>query len=60
MSPNDNRKYRALRLDNGLNVLCVSDEKTEMASAAMSVGVGSMRDPKEWEGIAHFCGMESI
>ncbi|WP_369601552.1 insulinase family protein [Hahella sp. SMD15-11] len=53
-SPNDERAYRPLTLDNGLQVLLVSDPQAEKASAAMDVAVGSQDDPPGREGLAHF------
>lgn len=53
-SPNDERQYRSLKLENGLRVLLVSDPGTDKAAAAMDVAVGSADDPKEYQGLAHF------
>eukprot|EP00929_Paragymnodinium_shiwhaense_P045058 TRINITY_DN23068_c0_g1_i4.p1 TRINITY_DN23068_c0_g1~~TRINITY_DN23068_c0_g1_i4.p1 ORF type:complete len:1001 (+),score=230.81 TRINITY_DN23068_c0_g1_i4:104-3106(+) len=51
----DYRDYRSARLGNNLQVLTVSDPKCDRAAAALSVGVGSLFDPKDVQGIAHFC-----
>ena len=53
-SPNDQRDYRYLRLDNGLQVLLVSDPTTDKAAASLDVHVGHMSDPRDREGLAHF------
>lgn len=53
-SPADPYSYRHLSLDNGLSVLLVSTPGADKASAAMTVGVGSMDDPDGREGLAHF------
>lgn len=53
-SPNDPRAYESLRLDNGLQVLLISDPDTDKAAAALDVNVGSSSDPKGREGLAHF------
>lgn len=50
----DKRDYRFIRL-NKLEVLLISDNKTEYSSAAMSVHAGSMNDPKHFQGLAHVC-----
>lgn len=50
----DERRYACITLDNGLQVLLVSDPKTEKASAAMDVHVGHQSDPEELPGLAHF------
>ena len=54
VSPIDDRNYRALALDNGLQVLLVSDPKTQKAAAALDVYVGSGDNPKGRGGLAHF------
>ncbi|CAK0908294.1 unnamed protein product, partial [Prorocentrum cordatum] len=51
----DYRQFRAARLHNNLQVLIVSDAKCDKAAAALSVKVGSLFDPKEIPGLAHFC-----
>jgi insulysin len=53
-SPNDQREYRSLELDNGLKVILVSDRKADKAAASLAVGVGSGDDPKGRQGLAHF------
>ncbi|KAM3569268.1 hypothetical protein VYU27_008628 [Nannochloropsis oceanica] len=53
-SPADDRSYRALELENGMQVLLIHDPETDKASAAMDVGVGSLHDG-DVEGLAHFC-----
>ena len=53
-SPNDNRSYAAVTLDNGLKVLMVSDSETEKSAAALSVGVGAFSDPMDFQGMAHY------
>ncbi|KAK6048043.1 peptidase, M16 family [Cooperia oncophora] len=54
-SPSDQREYRGLELTNGLRVLLVSDPTTDKSAAAMDVNVGSLMDPWELQGLAHFC-----
>lgn len=53
-SPNDTRAYRAVTLENGIEVLLVSDPAVEKSAAALSVGVGLMFDPMAYQGMAHF------
>ena len=53
-SPADTRHYRALMLDNGLDVLVVSDPEADKAAAALNVNVGSGDDPEDRPGLAHF------
>ena len=50
----DKREYRALELDNGMKVLLVKDPGARTSAIAMDVGVGSMKDPREYQGLAHF------
>lgn len=54
-SSEDKRLYRALELSNKLKVLLISDPKTEKSGAALQVNVGSLCDPNELPGLAHFC-----
>lgn len=53
-SPNDDRDYQAFTLPNQLQVLLISDPAADQAAAALAVGVGSVDDPPEREGLAHF------
>lgn len=50
----DHRQYRELTLDNGLQVVLVSDSKTDMSGAFLTVGVGSYQDPIMHQGLAHY------
>mmetsp|Transcript_17014 Transcript_17014/g.36900 ORF Transcript_17014/g.36900 Transcript_17014/m.36900 type:complete len:987 (-) Transcript_17014:124-3084(-) len=50
----DYREYRPLFLENGLKALLVHDSKCDKAAAALTVKVGSMFDPPEIPGLAHF------
>lgn len=54
-SPEDARLYRGLELKNGLKVLLISDPTTDKSSASLNVHVGSMSDPEDLPGLAHFC-----
>jgi insulysin len=38
-----------------MRVLVISDPTTEISSAAMDVAVGSLSDPPDYNGLAHFC-----
>ena len=53
-SPADTRDYRAVTLDNGLEVLVVSDPGADKAAAALDVNVGSANNPDARPGLAHF------
>jgi insulysin len=53
-SPADHREYAPLTLDNGLQVMLVSDAEADEAAAAMDVYVGSGDDPDDREGLAHY------
>ncbi len=52
--PKDKRHYEPLLLDNGLQVLLVSDPESSTVSASLSVGVGSFQDPISQPGLAHY------
>ncbi|MFC1746510.1 insulinase family protein [Candidatus Riflebacteria bacterium] len=49
-----NRPHRLLVLANGLGVRLVNDIKVHRSAAALSVGAGSMADPGETSGLAHY------
>jgi len=53
-SPNDDRRYRYLELDNKLRVLLVSDADTDKAAASLVVFRGSYHEPDAYPGLAHF------
>ncbi|WP_289030564.1 insulinase family protein [uncultured Paraglaciecola sp.] len=53
-SPNDNREYTSIVLDNDLQLLLVSDPDIEKSAVALSVAVGSFQEPKEFGGLAHY------
>lgn len=53
-SPNDERGYRYLILPNQMRVLLVSDPTTDMAAASLAVDAGSLDDPPDHLGLAHF------
>ena len=53
-SPNDDRRYRYVVLDNGLRALLVSDATSDKAAAALAVLRGSFDEPPEHQGLAHF------
>jgi insulysin len=49
----DDRQYRIIRLPNQLEACLVHDPKTDKASAAMDVNVGSFSDEDDMPGMAH-------
>lgn len=53
-SPLDSREYRQLYLDNGLNVILISDPDADKAAVSMNVEVGSNANPDNRPGLAHF------
>ena len=53
-SPHDPRSYETLVLDNGLEVVLVSDPAADKAAASLDVNIGSGSDPEGREGLAHF------
>ena len=44
-SRNDDRDYRIVQLDNGLQAMVVHDAKADKAAASMDVSVGQLYDP---------------
>ena len=53
-SDKDTRQYQAVRLDNGLVVLLVSDPQAVKSLSALVVPVGSLEDPDAHQGLAHY------
>uniref|UniRef100_A0A6A7G139 Insulin-degrading enzyme n=1 Tax=Hirondellea gigas TaxID=1518452 RepID=A0A6A7G139_9CRUS len=51
----DRRLYRYLKLENSLTALLISDPETDKSAASLDVHVGSMSDPWDIPGLAHFC-----
>jgi len=49
------RQIGKIRLDNGLDVLLISDPGADQSSAAVAVDAGSWDDPDTYPGMAHFC-----
>ena len=53
-SPNDDREFRFIKLENDLKVILIQDPETTKSYATMHVNVGSALDPDEFPGLAHF------
>ena len=51
---NEAREFRWMQLNNGMNVVLVSDSESSNSGAALEIDVGSSYDPKEVPGLAHF------
>ena len=51
---NETRKFLNGKLDNGVKYVVVEDDKIDISSVSVSVRVGSLSDPKEYQGLAHF------
>ncbi len=49
------RQTAKIQLQNGLNVLLVSDPAADQSAAAVAVQAGSWDDPEAYPGMAHFC-----
>ncbi|KAF5373799.1 hypothetical protein D9758_000838 [Tetrapyrgos nigripes] len=54
-SQQDDRDYRIIKLDNGLQATLVHDPKADKAAASLDVAVGHLSDPDDMPGLAHFC-----
>jgi insulysin len=52
--PLDKSESRTLILENGLKVYLISDPSFNVSAASVAVEVGSLDNPKEREGLAHF------
>lgn len=53
-SDKDTRQYQAVRLDNDMVVLLVSDPQAVKSLSALVVPVGSLEDPETHQGLAHY------
>lgn len=53
-SAGDAREYQAIKLDNGMTVLLVSDNLASKSLAALALPVGSLEDPDSQLGLAHY------
>ncbi|PLV62880.1 pitrilysin [Erwinia sp. E602] len=53
-SEKDPRQYQAIRLDNGMTVLLVSDTLATKSLAALALPVGSLENPRNQQGLAHY------
>lgn len=54
LPPTEDRPHRYFTLQNGLEVIVVSDPGADKAAASMDVGVGHLSDPDDLPGCAHF------
>jgi len=52
--PDDTREMRTFVLDNGLEVLLITDPKFQKSAAALDVNIGRHEDPEDDAGMAHF------
>ena len=54
----DTKEYANFTLDNGIEVVCISDTRQDdlerTAAIAVAVGVGCFSDPREVQGMAHY------
>ncbi len=53
-SPNDDRDYCALQLQNHIKMILIHDKMIQKSACSISVGVGSLQDPDNSLGLAHF------
>lgn len=53
-SVSDPREYKAIKLNNDMTVLLVSDPKATKSLAAVSLPVGSIENPNSQLGLAHY------
>lgn len=53
-SPTDKAIYQAIKLANGMEVLLVSDEKANQSLLSVGLPIGSMDNPIQQQGLAHY------
>ena len=58
-NPNDQRQYETFVLDNGLEVVLVSDNNIVSSAASLTVGVGFYDDPDQYLGLSHYLVLEN-
>ena len=51
----DWRKFKAIRLENGVSVLVINDKESKTTAMSAIVEVGASADPRTLSGLAHFC-----
>ncbi|CAE6451275.1 unnamed protein product [Rhizoctonia solani] len=51
----DDRDYRCIKLENGLEALLIHDPNADKSAASMDIEVGHLHDPDDLPGLAHFC-----
>ncbi|SCC23413.1 protease-3 [Gilliamella bombicola] len=53
-SERDKRQYEVIELSNKMRVLLVSDPNAVMSLGSLALPVGSLQDPKDQQGLAHY------
>lgn len=53
-SPNDPRLYQMITLSNKMEILLISDQDADKSAACLNISIGSIDDPKDSFGLAHF------
>ncbi|CAE7211015.1 unnamed protein product [Rhizoctonia solani] len=51
----DDRTYRYIKLENGLEALLIHDPNADKSAASLDVEIGHLHDPDDLPGLAHFC-----
>ncbi|EDO18726.1 hypothetical protein Kpol_1055p83 [Vanderwaltozyma polyspora DSM 70294] len=51
----DDRSYRFIELPNKFKALLIHDASTDKSAASLDVNIGAFQDPKNLQGLAHFC-----
>jgi insulysin len=54
-SLSDKRDYLYKELPNKIKVLIISDMEADKSAGALNVNIGSLSDPEDFPGLAHFC-----
>lgn len=56
-SQQDDRDYRLIRLENGLQAMLIHDAKADKAAASLDVAVGHLYDPVSISSVASCCAL---
>ena len=51
---NENREFATGVLDNGISYINIQDKNLDRSIVTVSVNVGSLSDPRDYQGLAHF------
>jgi hypothetical protein len=51
---NEKRIFESIILENGIKIINIEDKTSDKTIVSVAVNVGSLANPKEYQGLAHF------